>query len=214
MIVTYRGRIALLFLSLLTSFFYYVLGNELSLLSLVFSLLHAAVSWVFGGWYDKYRFLSYHDPLTGVYNRRYAHFIFEKKLHQARNRNERLGILLIDVNNFKVINDTYGHDDGDFILKETCRIIQNSMDKKDILIRWGGDEFLVLLTNRDDGDIRKFIHQMNDDIVIARSECEEKNKIFPSLSIGFSCYPKDATKISELISIADKRMYQAKDNAN
>lgn len=92
-ILKYHGRIVLLCLSLLTSFTFWVIGDDVLLLILIiFILSHAAVAWVFGGIYDKVKYQSHIDLLTGVFNRRYADHNFEKKLGQAKKRNQKLAL--------------------------------------------------------------------------------------------------------------------------
>lgn len=206
----YTGRITLIFLSLLTSFVSLADGDERGAFFFVFCIFHASLSWVFGGWYDKAKFLSYHDPLTGVYNRRYAYKVFEKKLQRAKKRNEKIGILNIDVDNFKSINDTYGHAYGDFILKEISCFIRKNIGKKDVLVRWGGDEFLVLFVNRDEKSAWKLIEHINQSLKKAVRESKEDKKTEITLSMGFSIFPKDADSLHDLIAIADERMYKLK----
>lgn len=202
----YQGRMILLFMSLLTSFIFLVIGNVVSPLFVIISLFHAAVSWFIGEWFDKYKYYSYRDPLTGVFNRRYAYKVFEKKLQQAGKQNEKVGIISIDIDYFKEMNDTYGHDYGDYILKEFCRLVEEMIRKEDILVRWGGDEFLLLLAGRDKADAEQFIEQLNEKI----SKRQEGEKVFLSLSIGLSVFPEDAKESSQLIAIADERMYHVK----
>lgn len=202
----YRGRITLFILSLVTSFVFFIEGDERGTFFYIFSIFHAAFSWVFGGWYDKAKFLSFHDPLTGVYNRRYALKVFEKKFQSAMKRDEKVGILNIDVNNFKLINDTFGHAYGDFVLKEISQLIKKSVGKDDVLARWGGDEFLVLFVNRDKESAKQLIERIHETIEASVRE----NKIDITLSIGISLYPDDTNSLLELIALADERMYKMK----
>lgn len=143
----YYGRIFLLCLSLF-SLSIFILTKNINLLILLVFFIHAIISWIVGRWYDQYHFLSYRDPLTGVYNRRYVYKTFSKKFNYARKNNNKIGIVIIDINYFKCINDKFGHEYGDFILKELCRIVQFHLHSEDILARWGGDEFM-LLVNQD-----------------------------------------------------------------
>ena len=85
------------------------------------------------------------DTLTGLYNRRYAEMIFTK----LKERNDKISrcVAIIDIDDFKVINDKYGHAAGDIVLRETARVMKNSLRKTDIVFRWGGEEFLVLFDN-------------------------------------------------------------------
>ena len=160
----YWGRFVLLFLSIVTAWINILFGNvEVGPFTL-FTIIHVVFSWFIGSWYDKYRYLSYHDPLTGVYNRMYAYIHFEKRLKRAKRRNESIGFLYIDLDDFKLINDTYGHSHGDFVLKELCKVIAGTIRKDDILVRWGGDEFLLLLTDNDNSSVQHQINQITETI--------------------------------------------------
>jgi diguanylate cyclase (GGDEF)-like protein len=206
----YRGRFILLFLSLASAWIYLIVGNVEVISFTIFTLIHVSFTWFIGGWYDKYRYLSYHDPLTGVYNRRYADIHFEKSFNRAKRRKERIGIINIDIDNFKLINDTYGHSYGDFILKELCSLIVGTIRKEDILVRWGGDEFLLLFIAIDYTSAQNLTNQINETIKTELNNCGESMKTDISLSIGHSIYPEDGQNISDLLSIADKRMYKVK----
>jgi len=205
-----QGRIVLLFLSLLTSFIFWIIGDDFSLpIFIAFTLFHATGAWFFGGFYDKVKYQSNIDPLTGAFNRRYANNNFEKKLHQAKKRNGKIGIIMIDIDQFKLMNDTYGHDYGDFILKKLSHLIEKRIHREDIFVRWGGDEFLLLI-DRDNMNTELFVEVLNERAEKILNERQKENENFPSVSIGYSMFPEDAVKLSELISIADERMYHGK----
>ncbi|MDS9471864.1 GGDEF domain-containing protein [Sporosarcina pasteurii] len=206
----YRGRFILLFISLVSACVYLVIGNVQIIPFTIFTLIEFSFSWFIGGWYDKYRYLSYHDPLTGVYNRRYAYMHLERYFKIANRRHERIGILNIDIDNFKLINDTYGHSYGDFILKGLCRIIVENTRKEDILVRWGGDEFLLFVIDKDDTSLENLTYQINDTIKTDLNNYGESKKHEVTVSIGHSIYPDDGQNISDLLSISDKRMYKVK----
>lgn len=206
----YIGRMALAILSLLTALSFWFLEDAWSPFFFVFSMIHVIVSWFIGEFYDKYIFLSYHDPLTGVYNRRYVDKVLNKKFLRSTKLSEKIGILAIDINQFKAINDTFGHNNGDFVLKEVSSLVQKCISKEDIVVRWGGDEFLVLFFNRDKLYAEHLIKQINERVLYSLKSCEEKDKVFPTLSMGFSMYPEDGEIFSDLISVADKRMFQDK----
>jgi diguanylate cyclase (GGDEF)-like protein len=116
-----------------------------------------------------------------------------------------LSVSIIDINNFKEINDTYGHRMGDKVLQEISHILNSNIRKGDIAARWGGDEFLLVLY---DGSI-------SNNIIIERLE-KHINELSKQLgddvsaSIGTAVYPNDATNIDQLITIADNNMYQLK----
>lgn len=153
--------------------------------------------------------LAYYDKLTGVANRTLFYEFAEKFLNDAKRNNKLLGLMFIDVNKFKSINDTYGHEIGDKVLIEVANILMKATRKSDVVARYGGDEFLILLP---------YIKNLNDYKSIVSRIISAKNKIINcdgieiniSLSIGISFYPNDGDSIDKLISEADNVMYIAK----
>ncbi|PLS19545.1 hypothetical protein CVD28_03770 [Bacillus sp. M6-12] len=160
---------------------------------------------------QKLTYLAYHDTLTGVPNRRLFNEILEQKIHEAESHDRILAIFFMDLDNFKKINDSYGHDIGDKLLKEFANRIKNCIREDDILSRQGGDEFVVLLPN---------LHSQEDAINIANRilECFQtpfhvEDYVFPvTSSIGISFYPINGTTRRALIKSADIALYQAKEN--
>ncbi len=166
--------------------------------------------------YLNYRFVisekaeqdeKYKDPLTGVGNRLY----FEKLLKDRAGNFERLNIpyvvFFIDMDNLKVINDTYGHEAGDEAIKDLARVIkQNTRRDKDKLARVGGDEFVLLAPVRACSDALVLISRIEN----ALEELNKQRDFNISFSLGFACYPDDGKHFDELLKLADKRMYQIK----
>jgi len=107
---------------------------------------------------------TYHNSLIGVYNRRYAYIHFEKCFNRAKRQNQSIGMFNIDIDNFKLINDSYGHNYGDFILKKICRLIVGTIRKEDILARCGRDEFLLLFIDIDYTTTQNLTNQINETI--------------------------------------------------
>ncbi|EHV5550159.1 diguanylate cyclase [Vibrio vulnificus] len=157
-------------------------------------------------------YLSERDPLTGLKNRRAFMTALEDAAIKANRSGLKMALLFIDLNKFKEINDTYGHDAGDEIL---CRVAERMVDcfrHSDILGRLGGDEFVVCLDllKSYDGVMSKaeqFAEQMSAPILFHGHHLQ----VTPS--IGISCYPDQSSSILELVKLADEDMYQAK-NAN
>lgn len=163
---------------------------------------------------EKLRFLAYHDSLTLLPNRRYLLERFEDIAHTADSSNSSIAILFIDGDNFKRINDVYGHDVGDEFIRKFGKALSSSLRDSDIIARIGGDEFVVILTKMSKNKIKrkKQIEQ-----TIARIQkilrvgwTIGKNYFSPTSSIGVSCYPEDGTEISLLLDKADVALYYAK----
>ncbi|WP_069998670.1 diguanylate cyclase domain-containing protein [Cellulosilyticum sp. I15G10I2] len=153
--------------------------------------------------------LAYYDKLTGVANRTLFYEFSEKMLDHAKRNNELLGIMFIDVNKFKYINDTHGHEVGDRVLMQVANMLKEATRKSDIVARYGGDEFLILLPN-----IKSYenYNRIVSRIIHTKNHIVENNgeAINISLSIGASFYPTDGDTIDTLIVKADKAMYVAK----
>ena len=147
------------------------------------------------GYNDK----LYKDALTGVYNRRY----FEEKLKSAR---LSAGIAMIDIDDFKIYNDTYGHEAGDIVLDTVVQIIRNDIRKSDMLIRYGGDEFLLVLPNILGDAFEIKLRQIQERVHTAAVPGYSQLRL--SVSVGGVL--AEGEKIEEAIRQADKYMYQAK----
>ena len=147
------------------------------------------------GYNDK----LYRDALTGVYNRRY----FEEKIKNAR---FSAGIAMIDIDDFKIYNDTYGHEAGDIVLDTVVQIIRNDIRKSDMLIRYGGDEFLLVLPNILGDAFEIKLRQIQERVHAAAVPGYSQLRL--SVSVGGVL--AEGEKIEEAIRQADKYMYQAK----
>ena len=155
--------------------------------------------------------LAYHDSLTGLYNRvaflKYAYNIFhENGSHLAKH-----AIFFLDLDNFKNVNDTLGHDYGDLLLKNVSNILTENISENDLLARTGGDEFLILKNSYDTIDeLNEFAKKIV--TLIRRPFLLDDEYASISLSLGISLFPKDGLTISELIKNADIAMYCAKNS--
>lgn len=156
-----------------------------------------------GKQYDKVKFFSEKDSLTGCYNRRFFDKIFPTLLRQMSKKNKKLSLAILDCDNFKTINDKYGHKKGDLVLQEFSKLLLTNIRKSDMIVRWGGDEFLIIAPDADKKDIKEIINQFEKKL----QKLSEKLEIDIFASSGFATYPCDAKKIDDLIHVADSNMY-------
>lgn len=140
------------------------------------------------------------DEITGLYNKRFFEFLIDK----YENSDYEIGILFIDLDNFKEINDKYGHYMGDLILKKVGEVIRNSIRDLDYAFRYGGDEFVILLFTSN--DVLQIVAQR----LFKKVNSIEINGIKVSASIGAAHYKTDSNSLKEVIKIADERLYEAK----
>ena len=152
--------------------------------------------------------LSVTDGLTGLHNRRFLNNRLEQEWARCQRQGTPISILLSDIDNFKSINDEYGHDKGDLVLQDIARIFKAGVRKEDIVARYGGEEFVVLLVNTDKDQAIQMAERIGE---MAR------NNVYPwmgraaTMSIGVASYPDVAADNYEaLVQAADQAMYQAK----
>jgi len=152
------------------------------------------------------------DPLTDTFNRRYLENILPMIISNAKRRNGKIGFLMIDLDHFKHVNDTYGHKAGDRVLKVIAKIIHNSIRQSDILIRYGGEEFLVIIQNVTDAeDIKKVAEKIRETIENTDIDIGEE-KIRKTASIGVCIFPDYCEDGEDCIKKADVSLYKAKDS--
>ena len=158
---------------------------------------------------EKIRFMATHDTLTGLPSLRLARDKLDEGLGQAKRHGERIALMFVDLDGFKNVNDTYGHDTGDCLLKETANRLEKCLRETDTVARIGGDEFLVITTG---------IEGREDAELIAKKAVEALSKPFNlqnesirvSASIGIALFPDNGKNAEELIKKADGAMYSIK----
>ncbi len=176
---------------------------------------------------EKLKELSLHDPLTGLHNRRYAfEFTFDRITQFTQNKvlsldnNEYesvIGVFLIDIDHFKSVNDTYGHSVGDNVLVTISKTLKQMIRAEDILVRWGGEEFLIILYNTKPEYLKKFSRKVLDKIKETPIAASENEIIYKTCSIGYAQIPLDVTNpkllnLEQMINISDYALYCAKEN--
>lgn len=153
--------------------------------------------------------LAYYDRVSGIANR---HF-FEERIAQAVENASRYGtfcyLMMIDLDDFKLVNDRLGHDVGDMLLRHVSESIAQTLRQNDLIFRIGGDEFAVIIESSSDSEL---IERIAEKIIAAISTPTvlEGHSITVGASIGISCFPKDAFDVRSLIRTADEAMYGAK----
>ena len=153
--------------------------------------------------------LAQHDALTNLPNRLLVSDRMEQAIGQARRYQRRAALLFLDLDNFKTINDSLGHDAGDELLKEVARRLQGAVREMDTVSRQGGDEFLIVLTDVPDlGAISAVANHVLDAMIQPFSL--KGMQIVSSVSIGVALYPEDGDDFAALLKHADLAMYQAK----
>ena len=148
------------------------------------------------------------DSLTGIYNRNGG----EKLIAKMINKGHHFALVLLDLNGFKAVNDIYGHDAGDEVLEFVAEQLKENIRKNDFAIRWGGDEFVLLLLAEDRDSVVKFITKVDKGIKQPFYFDTEGTATTISMSAGVSFYPHTSPSMERLIKLADIAMYQAKQN--
>ena len=150
------------------------------------------------------------DPLTGVYNRRFGLERLKSEFNRAIRNASSLGVIMIDIDRFKVINDTYGHTAGDRFLKHLTTICIPILRNGDILMRYGGEEFLAILPGASKDDVYKIAERIR--YAVGQSEIDYTgSRISATISLGIDSYPETSiTDFNTLIKNADSALYKAK----
>lgn len=150
-----------------------------------------------------------HDQLTDALNRRGLEQQMEAELSRSTRHRMAFGLLLLDIDRFKLINDSLGHREGDLVLQEIARRIRRMLRMEDQLGRWGGEEFLCLLPETDSNEARIIANRLR--LAIAESPIETRGgPVSVTASFGFACFPDDGTELNKLVAAADGALYQAK----
>lgn len=150
--------------------------------------------------------LSIHDPLTGLKNRRYFARVFYDECARSLRRGEALTLLFLDLDHFKRVNDNHGHHFGDLALQETSRFLKKQCRPYDTVVRWGGEEFIILLRATDESTALSFSERIRLGI---QSELHTNLPFTMTISIGIAQY-RDNDTLEALTDRADKALYHAK----
>ena len=159
---------------------------------------------------EDIKYKATHDSLTDLANRNLLKYIFDLESARAKRERKKLALVLIDLYNFKDINDRFGHDVGDIILKGVAKRFTDIFRKSDIIFRIGGDEFVILLTDiKKNGDLNRIVLRIVDSFKDPIKYKSMKFKV--GLNIGIAMFPDDGEDLDTLLKKADIAMYTAKD---
>jgi diguanylate cyclase (GGDEF)-like protein/PAS domain S-box-containing protein len=159
---------------------------------------------------EKIKQLAYYDTLTGLPNRNMLDSFFKELSEKSKCKDRNMGIIFLDLDRFKIINDTMGHLFGDIVLQKCVKKLKKSIGENDMVCRYGGDEFIILLNNTNKVKItqtaEQIIEEFTNELTIRGQQ------VYVSASLGISMYPKDGKNLETLIKCADTAMYCVKDN--
>ena len=160
---------------------------------------------------EKIKYIAYHDMLTGLPNRNLLNELLVHSINMAERNNKYMAVLFLDLDGFKIINDSKGHAKGDQILQEIAERLVVTLRKSDIIARHGGDEFIIIIEELENSsEVELIANKIIDSI--QEPFCLEENDYFLTTSIGIALYPTDGHTPDILIKNADIAMYKAKEN--
>jgi diguanylate cyclase (GGDEF)-like protein len=150
------------------------------------------------------------DPMTGLYNRRYLLDFLDRELTRASRAGVSLAVIMMDLDRFKQVNDTFGHDAGDFVLTEVAKLLKKSVRGSDMVCRFGGEEFLLVLTDATPEIALRRCEEMR--VAIKRLEPIYRDRRLgqPTASFGVALFPQHADGHDALIRASDEALYEAK----
>jgi len=147
----------------------------------------------------------YRDELTNCYNRRYLHYWVENEMKRANRFDTKFALMLLDIDDFRMINNRFGHLEGDRVLVKFAEFLRASIREVDSVVRYGGDEFIILMPNSDAKGALDLGHRVLESL----SKNDMRTHTI-KCSIGFAVFPDDGTKLDVLLGHADNLLYQAK----
>jgi diguanylate cyclase (GGDEF)-like protein len=160
--------------------------------------------------YEEARKLADRDPLTGFYNHRFLHERLGEEVVRTQRARRPLSVLMLDLDDFKLVNDTFGHLFGDRVLTWTAELIRSTLRASDVPARYGGDEFAFILPETDAAEARRAAERILAAFRDHSFQGEQRGPVPIDVSIGVATYPADGRTATELIAAADLALYQVK----
>lgn len=160
--------------------------------------------------HDELREQSIRDPLTGLLNRRVLQDMFEGEFSRARRENCPLSVIMLDMDDLKTINDTYGHQVGDLAIQRLTKQMQAMIRKEDVACRYAGDEFIVLLSNTEPLEAQKRVQEWREALVGQAVDAGGKGQFTVQFTAGIAGFPLHGQSMKEIVDNADVALYRAK----
>lgn len=160
--------------------------------------------------FAKIQRMSITDEYTGLYNSRYLHQILEELIENSGQRNSEFAVVFVDIDNFKTVVDLHGHLLGTKMLKEFGRTIADCLSAEDILVKYGGDEYIIILPNNTRNGAKELSQKILSTVRKTTYLQFESRPVKVTASFGIAMYPEDARTVKDLLILADKTMYRVK----
>ncbi|SEO15227.1 GGDEF domain-containing protein [Paenibacillus sp. OV219] len=165
-----------------------------------------SLGWLLGTKYDRLKLEATMDMVTALYNRRFIEDSFKTLLRQAARKRKRMTVMILDVNDFKDVNDRLGHLQGDTALGAIAATLKQCGDRGEIIGRWGGDEFIIICPYAEEKLLERLMNQIHEQL----QSISLRTGLRLSVSVGHASYPEHGTELCQLTQSADKRMYADK----
>jgi diguanylate cyclase (GGDEF)-like protein len=159
---------------------------------------------------DTLRREAIRDPLTDLYNRRYMEESLKREVQRAERNQTSVGIMMLDIDHFKIFNDTHGHKAGDAVLQALGALLRSNIRGGDIACRYGGEEFLLILPDANLDVTRQRAEELLSQVRALQIPYQDMN-FQVTVSIGVSVFSEHTVDMQQVISVADKALYQAKE---
>jgi diguanylate cyclase (GGDEF)-like protein len=162
---------------------------------------------------EKMNSMIIREGLTGLFNKVYIRQRLEEEFYRAKRYEHRLSLLMIDLDNFKALNDRYGHTAGDHLLRYFSQLINETVRPSDIPARYGGEEFLIILPETEKKEASALAERLRLRISLYPFRLDSRKEDIPfTISIGVTSYPESGQSTEDLIALADEALYLAKKN--
>jgi len=159
---------------------------------------------------ETLKYQSVRDPLTGLFNRRHMEESLERELHRAARNSKPVAVLMIDLDHFKRLNDSVGHEAGDVLLRELGSLLGSSIRGGDIACRYGGEEFLIILVDCALEPACQRAEVLKEQVRNMQIHHRGQTLHQVTVSIGVAAFPDHGTSAQQIINLADKALYKAK----